>query len=288
MKLKKILALVCSVAMSASLFVSTAVVADAAVEGVTASLEFAGYEVKGTATFAKVNLKVTIPDTLVPYEMVPADWETTFEDSYKGVMLQGCQFDIPNVDGLTYVASLSKAPGYAPFNANATANTLQIITANTGALNTYYAGDINNDIATIYYRITGDVNATYNLNLSSANIGLVDVDATSGLGMPRGYITSDFTIKNAVIKPASTGGSVEATQSGSTFTDAADAKAVAYVAELDSSASGKTGRWYATIGTTPMKTVKTFTLPNISAENVKLGLVYKGAETISNVAFKWE
>ena len=90
------------------------------------------------------------------------------------------------------------------------------------------------------------------------------------------------------IKAASTGGSVNATQSGSTFTDAADAKAVAYVAELDSSASGKTGRWYATIGTTPMKTIATFTLPNISAENVKLGLVYKGAETVSDVVFKWE
>lgn len=88
--------------------------------------------------------------------------------------------------------------------------------------------------------------------------------------------------------PASSGGSVNATQSGSTFTDAADAQAVAYYVELDSSASEKTGRWYATIGTTPMKTKATFTLPNISAENVKLGLVYKGAETISNVAFKWE
>ena len=99
----------------------------------------------------------------------------------------------------------------------------------------------------------------------------------------------DATATAAItITSPSTGGSVNATQSGSTFTDAADAKAVAYVAELDSSASGKTGRWYATIGTTPMKTVKTFTLPNISAEKVKLGLVYKGAETISNVAFKWE
>ena len=84
------------------------------------------------------------------------------------------------------------------------------------------------------------------------------------------------------------GGSAPATQSGSTFTDAANAKAVAYVAELDSSASEKTGRWYATIGGTPMKTVATFTLPNISAEKVKLGLVYKGAETVSDVAFKWE
>lgn len=288
MKLKKILALVCSVAMSASLFVSTAVVADAAVEGATATLEFAGYEVKGTATFAKINLKVTIPDTLVPYELVAADWVETYEDTYKGLMLQGCQFDIPNVTGLTYVASLSTAPGYAPINVNATANTVQIITANTGALSSYYAGDINNDIATLYYRITGDVDATYNLTLSSANIGLVDVDATSGAAAPRGYVTSDFTIKNAVVKPASTGGSVNATQSGSTFTDAADTKAVAYVAELDSSASGKTGRWYATIGTTPMKTVATFTLPNISAEKVKLGLVYKGAETVSDVAFKWE
>ena len=101
-------------------------------------------------------------------------------------------------------------------------------------------------------------------------------------------IGSGFAVSATLPTFTSAGGSVNATQSGSTFTDAADAKAVAYVATVGSDASGKTGRWYATINGTPMKTVDTFKLPNFSAENVKLGLVYKGAQTISNVAFKWE
>ena len=124
---------------------------------------------------------------------------------------------------------------------------------------------------------------SFNASATTVSVNLLE-GATSGT---KATVAENATLDIA-ITAGSQGGSVNATQSGSTFTDAADAKAVAYYVELDSKASEKTGRWYATIGTTPMKTVATFTLPNISAENVKLGLVYKGAETVSDVAFKWE
>lgn len=88
--------------------------------------------------------------------------------------------------------------------------------------------------------------------------------------------------------PVSAGGEVAAEPAG-TFTDAANAKAVAYYAELDETASGKTAYWTATIGTDAMKTESTFALPNISAgTTAKLGLIYKGTEAVSAVKLVWE
>lgn len=200
MKLKKLLALACSLVMSASLFASTALVADAAVEGATATLEFAGYETKGTATFAVINVKATIPDTLVPYELVAADWETTFEDTYKGKMIQAVGFDIPNVDGLSYTASLSSCAEYVQLQSNTASNTIQVYAANTGSYDTYYAGEVD-VLATLYYRITGDIDATYNLALSNAKFVLVDIDSTTGKATPYTYAFEDFTVTNATVKP---------------------------------------------------------------------------------------
>lgn len=201
MKLRKVLALMSALVLSVSVFASTAIVADAAVEGVTATLEFAGYEVKGTTTFAKINVKATIPDTLVPYTMIPADWETTFEDSYEGLMLQGVGFEIPNVAGLTYVASLSSKADYITITDNKTSNKVILSYAATGAFDTYYAGSIDT-LATLYYRMTGDTNAAYDVNLTKAVIGLFDVNPVTGSGTPREYKTADFTIKNTTVKPA--------------------------------------------------------------------------------------
>ncbi len=85
------------------------------------------------------------------------------------------------------------------------------------------------------------------------------------------------------------GGSVDAdpVNDGEVFTDAANAQAVAFSATVGSDASGKTGRWYATIGTKAMKTKDAFVVPNLVG-NAKYGLIYKGTETISNVSLKWE
>lgn len=197
MKLKKILALACSLVMASSMFVATA---NAAVEGCTATLEFAGYEVKGTTTFAKINVKATIPDTLVPYEMIPADWETTFEDSYKGLMLQGVGFDIPNVAGLTYVSSLSSAAEYVQLQDNKAEGKVTVYAANSNSYDTYYAGEVDT-LATLTYRITGDVNGTYDVALSDAVIGLVSMNA-DGTATPKKYTFSDFAVTNATVKPA--------------------------------------------------------------------------------------
>lgn len=200
MKLKKLLALACSLVMSASLFASTALVADAAVEGATATLEFAGYEVKGAATFAKINVKATIPETLVPYEVIAADWVDTFEDSYKGLMIQGVGFDIPNVAGLTYVGSLSTKADFVTLTDNKTDSKLQISYAATGSYDTYYAGSVDT-LATLYYRITGDLNATYNVALSDAVIGLVSIDEVTGSATPYEYTFKDFTVTGATVEP---------------------------------------------------------------------------------------
>lgn len=201
MKLKKILALACSLVMCLSMIAATSLVADAAVDGVTATLEFAGYETKGAATFAVINVKATIPDTLVPYKLNAADWVETFEDTYEGTMIQSVGFDIPNVDGLAYTASLSSCAEYVQLQNNTSAKKVTIYAANTGALDTYYAGEVDT-LATLYYRITGDVAATYEIALTDAVIGLVDVDASTGAGIPREYTFGDFEVTNATVKPA--------------------------------------------------------------------------------------
>lgn len=93
----------------------------------------------------------------------------------------------------------------------------------------------------------------------------------------------------STITEKSNGGSVDAdpVNDGEVFTDAANAQAVAFSATVGSDASGKTGRWYATIGGTAMKTKDAFVVPNLVG-NAKYGLIYKGTETISNVSLKWE
>lgn len=202
MKLKKILALASALVLSVSVFASTAIVADAAVDGATATLEFVGYETKGAATFAVINVKATIPDTLVPYKVNAADWVNTFEDTYEGKMLQSVGFDIPYVDGLAYVGSLSSAASYVQITDNTVAKKVIVNTANTGAYDTYYAGSIDT-LATLYFRITGDVNATYDVKLTDAVIGLVEItDPTKNVAIPKEYTFADFTVANATVKPA--------------------------------------------------------------------------------------
>jgi len=288
MKLKKILALVCSVAMSASLFVSTSVVADAAVDGATATLEFAGYETKGTSTFAVIKVKATIPDTLVPYEMIPADWETTFADDYKGLILQGCGFDIPNVTGLTYISSLSSSASYVQIQSNTAAGKLTIYAANTGSYDTWYAGEID-ELATLYYRITGNVDDTYNLELTDAVIKLYSISGDGDgnlVATPKEYTKNDFTITNATVKPASTVDTVAATSvalaepgEGEKLDTTSEA-AVAYKVEK-TFASGQTAYWTATINGAAKKLNRE--LANLDGTS-SVGLIITGDATISNVA----
>lgn len=96
----------------------------------------------------------------------------------------------------------------------------------------------------------------------------------------------------------STGGSKDAVQvkdadNNDIFTDAANAQAVAYYVELDSTASTKTGKWYATFtdaegNAVAKKTNADVTVPNIEGSGkARLGLIYKGTESVSAVSFKW-
>ncbi len=262
MKLKRILALVCSLVMLAS----TSLVANAAVDGATATLEFAGYETKGTTTFAVINVKATLPDTLVPYELVAADWETTFEDTYKGLAVKSVGFDIPKVDGLTYITSLSSCAEYVQIQDNTTTNKITIYAANTGSPETYYAGTIDT-LATLYYRITGDVNATYNLALTDAVIWLTEFSGSGTLVQTdKGYTFNDFTVTNAVVKPA-----VEEPTTA-TVTINKDAKSVVKVtdstgAEVATGATVETGT-VLTVSTKPWAGYKISSVTGVDPTNL--------------------
>jgi hypothetical protein len=202
MKLRKVLALMSALVLSVSVFASTAIVADAAVPGVTATLEFTGYETIGATTFAHIAVKATIPDELAPYTMTPADWVNTFEDSFTGTMIQSVGFDIPNVTGLQYIASKSSCAEYVQIQNNTTAGKVTVYAANTGAYDTYYAGTVD-VLANLCYRITGAVDATYEMALTDAVIGLVDVTGEgTAVVTPKKYMFGDFAVTNATIKPA--------------------------------------------------------------------------------------
>jgi hypothetical protein len=199
MKINRLIAATCSLAIFASFAVTSATMVSAA-EGYKIDLSFAGYEVKGTTTFAKIDVNLTVPDTLSPYAMVPADWETTFEDTYSGFALQGLQVEIPKVDGLTYIASLSSTSEPIASIADG-ASALKLVYANTGEYASYYAGDLNKSLATIYYRITGDVDGTYELTVSDAVLKYASWSGTSSKYTPIEYVFSDFTIDSGIIKP---------------------------------------------------------------------------------------
>ncbi len=293
MKLKKILALVASVAIAASSFVSTTMVANAA--EATARLEFDRYETVGTTLFAYVNVYASIPDTLVPYEVEYADWENTFYDEYSGKMLQSVGFDIPHVTGLSYIANKSSIAEYLQFKNNTTDKKWTIYTLNTGSYESYYAGEINK-IATLCFRITGDKEAAYDVALSSAKIGIVEIsseydadqDINVAKGTPIEYVITDIT--NAVIKPEEPAGPTTDVV-GTTKKDNAVAgadevyiedseAAVAYISDEYDFKSGQTAFWSAKFGGADKK--KDINIANISGP-AKLGIVIVGVADVSEV-----
>lgn len=198
MKLKKILAFTCSLVMVVSMIASTALVADAAIDGYNVTLNFVGYETKGTATFAKINVDLEVPDTLSAYTMTPADWETTFEDSYTGFALQGMAVEIPDVAGLTFVGSLSKVN--EPVSITDGATSVKLVYANTGDPSTYYAGELNKTIATLYYRITGDVAGTYEMTATDIVVKYYNWTGSSKPAIIERTF-GDFKLTNAIVKP---------------------------------------------------------------------------------------
>ncbi len=296
MKMKKLLSIACAVAMLASTFVATTVSASLGGKP-TATATFGGYELlelDGESYYiATVNFEidVTAAETLAAY--------VKSGNAIKGYTVVG--------NGVKAVsASLEIPAGFEYFDTadagiltiNATGNKCTYL--NTGAVDTYLT-DNKYSWSLQYYTADADATGKFNFTKDATSVSGTDSTVTVATKNPTAtpwdydYFNDTMEATGCTIpsynewaNPTPAGGSVDATQSGSTFTDAANAQAVAYVAELDSSASGQTGRWYATIGGTPMKTVKTFTLPNFSAEKVKLGLVYKGAEKVEDVAFKWE
>lgn len=205
MRLKKILATASAFAIALSAFVAV----PAQAEGkATATLSFVGYETKGAATFAKIKVSATIPDTLKPYALVAADWETTFEDTYTGTVVSNFGIDIPYITGLTYVASLSKVhtTDFVAINDNASASCVSVYYANTGDYSSKYSGEIG-ELATLYYRITGDVDATYDVKVSVADLGCKLFTWADGTTSPTpteiNYIgEAGWTVTNAVVKPA--------------------------------------------------------------------------------------
>lgn len=203
MKLKKLIALVSSIAMISSFAVSSvAYAADENTNACEVSLKFTGYEKKGTATFAKVDVDLKVPETLSPYELKGADWETTFEDTYHGLTLQGLAIDIANVDGLAYVASLSTIN--EPVSATAASTALKLTYVNADSPTKGYSGEISKTLATLWYRITDatKVDATYNMSITNTVVGYTYWKGTSdSKTYEKGYTFNDFTVNGCTIKP---------------------------------------------------------------------------------------
>ena len=134
--------------------------------------------------------------------MVPADWDTTFEDTYVGSVFSGFGISIPYVDGLTYVGSLSTtSDAKISIDNNANEKLIKVNNANTAsydqAISTY-----NNPIATLYYRITGDVDATYNLTIADAGASIFKWDGSAN-ATPKetSYKMADFNLSGCTVKP---------------------------------------------------------------------------------------
>lgn len=204
--MKKILALICSIVMIVSLFTVTT---SAATDGVTASLEFKGYETVGAATFAIVDLKVTIPDTLAPYVVNEPDYIESMTYSFSGQAVQGFGFEIPYVDGLTFVKARCSSTIGATITADSTNKMAKITMANTGGFEGYFSGDLTT-IATLQYRVA-DTTATYTLAPTKATVKLYNWDNATDVdedGAPDPtsidiieYLTADFTMTGTQVKP---------------------------------------------------------------------------------------
>lgn len=207
MKFKKLIALASSIAMVTTVAISSAAYAENTAPETTApevSLSFAGYEKKGAATFAKVNVDLKVPETLAPYELKAADWETTFEDTYSGFVLQGLAIEVTNVSGLAYVASLSTVN--EPVSATLGKETLKLSYLNADAAAKGYSGDISKNLATLWFRITdaSKVDATYEMNIVDTVVGYNYWSGTSDSTVKAtGYTFDDFTVKGCTIKPES-------------------------------------------------------------------------------------
>lgn len=178
MKLKKFFATVCSLAVIAStVSFSTVMAAD---EDYKIGLEFAGYSTAGTTTFAMVDVVMEIPEDLSAYTEIEPDWENTFDYEYSGLAIQGMGIDIPYVEGLQFIpAKSSKKMDCITISDNKNDQKAILSYAATGAFDTYYAGETNMTIATLAYRITGDVNGSYDLAISSAKVGFATWSGTS-------------------------------------------------------------------------------------------------------------
>lgn len=201
--MKKIIALVCALVMMVSVFASMSIVSYAAVDGVTATLDFVGFEKPSDlVTFAVVDLYVTIPEELSAYRAVEPDYINSIEYTYEGVTIQGFGFYIPYVEGLTFVAPKSSTTiPNATVSADANNNRAAVMYAATGSYDTYYAGELNK-IATLYYMVS-DATATYDLALSSATVGIAAWSGTTANPTTYEYRSSEdaFTITNAVVEP---------------------------------------------------------------------------------------
>lgn len=206
--MKKFIAFVCALAMMISVMAATTLVASAAVTEPTVVLEFAGYEVVGggVTTFAKIDVIVEIPDNFVPYAALEPDWVNTFDYSYEGLMLQGFAVDIPYIEGLQFIKAKSSVTNAAfaaaglAVNDNTKESKAQLAYLATGAPETYYTGELGK-VATLYYRVTGDVNGSYDVAASDIVIGLVDVNEDGAL-ISREYKFADVAITNATVAPA--------------------------------------------------------------------------------------
>ena len=207
MKFKKLIALASSIVMATTVAISSAAYAENTAPETTApevSLSFAGYEKKGAATFAKVDVDLKVPETLSPYELKAADWETTFEDTYSGFVLQGLAIEVTNVSGLAYVASLSTVN--EPVSATLGKETLKLSYLNADAAAKGYSGDISKNLATLWFRITdtSKVDATYEMNIVDTVVGYNYWSGTSDSTVKAtGYTFEDFTVKGCTIKPES-------------------------------------------------------------------------------------
>lgn len=194
--MKKIIALACTLVMLVSMFTISA---NAAVDGCTVTLDFAGYTYNdaGTVTYALVDVYVTIPDTLAPYEVGEND---DGDEIFSGRMLQSVGIDIPTPAGLKFNTSRTSAASYVQVNNDKTTDTVKVYAANTGAYSSYYAGSIDK-VATIAYKI--EATEAVELTVTNAVIGLVDVEE-DGTVVPREYKFADFTCTGETVSPEKT------------------------------------------------------------------------------------
>lgn len=192
--MKKILALVCSVVMIVSMF---AISTNAAVDGLTATLTGSIENISGY-DYIKVVVSATIPDTLVAYKETVAG-PPFFTTTYEGKMVAQVGFDIPYVDGLTYIPSMSSCADYLKIQQN-NAKAQFSIYCNVDDYSKTYAGEID-ELATLYF-YPSDATATYSFNIKNAEIQLYNfADSSNSTPSKIIYGNSDFTVTNAVVAP---------------------------------------------------------------------------------------